>query len=227
MSKKHLFEELKPGELEKIIKKSGIVYLPLGTLEWHQKHLPFGVDAFISYELCKRACKKTGGCVIPPVYFGTDREHNVDGKIFHGMDARVGRILPGSIYFLKQDFFYKFLKQIASNIAKQGFKKLVIVSAHSGPGHQRVIEQLVQEKINNLKIIVFPGKLFEGSIDHAGKIETSLMLSLKPQLVDLSKLKKPYEAMRGEDPVSATKEIGNKQLQKIIKQIVKKVKKAQ
>ena len=226
MKKKILFEELKPDELEEIIKKYGIVYFPLGTLEWHQKHLPFGVDAFISYEICKRACQKTGGCVIPPVYFGTDREHKVNGKIFYGMDARAGRILPGSVYFLKQKFFYKFLKQVAQNVSHQGFKKLVIISGHSGTAQQQVIEKLAKEKVDNLKIIAFPGKLFAGSIDHAGKIETSLMLAIKPELVNLSKLKKPYEAMIGENPLKASKEAGIKQLHRIVNQITNKVKKA-
>lgn len=224
MNQKILLEELKPDELKEIIESSGIVYLPLGTLEWHQKHLPFGVDAFISYELCKEACKNTAGCVIPPLYFGTDREHNINGKIFHGMDARVGRILPGSVYFIKQEFFYKFLKQIAINIAQQGFKKLIIVSAHSGTAQQQTIEQLTQERISNLKIVIIPGKQFEGGIDHAGRIETSLMLAIKRELVDLSKLEKPYEAMSGEDPLMATKEAGKKQFKKIVEQIVKKAK---
>ncbi len=115
---KILFEELHPNELKQIIQESGTVFLPLGSLEWHERHLPFGLDAYVSHEICKRVCKRTGGCVIPPVYFGTDREYKVDGKTFHGMDARAKKILPGSIYFLKQDLFYQFLKSIAKNTLK-------------------------------------------------------------------------------------------------------------
>ncbi|MBI4225897.1 creatininase family protein, partial [Candidatus Roizmanbacteria bacterium] len=132
MNKSLLYEELSTQELEKIIKNPGITYLPLGTLEWHSKHLPFGLDALVSYELCKRVCNITGGCVIPPLYFGTDREHNLNGKILHGMDAKAGEILPGSLYFLKQDLFLNLLRSIANNVKEQGFKKLVIISAHSG-----------------------------------------------------------------------------------------------
>lgn len=100
------FEELHPDELAVIIRESGVAYLPLGTLEWHERHLPFGLDAMVSYEICKELCRKIGGCVIPPFYFGTDREHKIDGEIFHGMDARAKRILPGSIYFLKKGLFF-------------------------------------------------------------------------------------------------------------------------
>lgn len=223
MNRKILFEELKPHEIKKVIEKSGIIDLPLGTLEWHERHLPFGVDAYISYELCKRACKETGGCVIPPLYFGTDREHKRKGKVFHGMDARAERILPGSVYFLKQDFFYKLLKQIVINIAQQGFNKLVIVSGHSATAQQQVLEKLSKMKVDKLQFIIFPGKLFSGGIDHAGEIETRLMLALRQDLVDLSRLKKPYEATIGEDPYKATKEDGRKQVKKIVNQIVDKV----
>ncbi len=222
-----LFEELSPKELNNLIKNSGIVYLPLGTLEWHQHHLPFGVDAIISYELCKQACTKTGGCILPPIYFGTDREHDINGNIFHGMDVRAGRILPGSIYFLKEDFFYSYLLQIVHNIADQGFKKLIIISAHSGTAQQRTLEKVVKEYNGGLKILIFPGKQFPGGgIDHAGKIETSLMLAIRPDLVDISQLEKqikPYEALSGDDPLDASEEAGKEQIEQIVQQVIKVV----
>lgn len=206
MKSRFLFENLNPQELDEIIKTEGIIYLPLGTLEWHERHLPFGLDAIISNELCKAACLMTGGCVMPPLFFGTDREHEVYGKIFHGMDARAGRILPGSVYFIPQKIFLEFMNQIVKNINDQGFKKLVIVSAHSGPGQQKVLEKLSQEKYPALKLIVLPGKQFIGGIDHAGQIETSLMMFLRPKLVRLDKLEPPYEAIAGEDPRLASRE---------------------
>ena len=223
MVSKILFEELKPHELEAIINQSGLVYLPLGTLEWHEKHMPFGVDSFISYKLCIAACERTGGCVIPPLYFGTDREHDIDGTIFHGMDSVAKRILPGNIYFLKSDLFYQLLQQIALNVAQQGFKRLVIVSAHSGTAQQQVLEKIEQEELEDLEIITLPGKEFDGGIDHAGNIETSLMMSLYESLVDKSKLKKPYEALRGDDPAQASKEEGDERFKNIVNQIIARV----
>lgn len=218
-----LFEEYNPDELQKIIKSSGIAFLPLGTLEWHGDHLPFGTDAFISYELSKAVCTKTGGLVIPPLYFGTDREHDVEGKTMHGKDAEVGRILPGSIYFLREDLFYQMLKSIAENIDSQGFKKLVIISAHSGTAQQNVLEKLSREKYVNLKLFVFPGKLFPGGIDHAGKIEASLMMSIRKDLVHLDKLKKPHEGISGEDPAEASEKEGHKHFDQIADKIEKEI----
>ncbi|MBW3019238.1 creatininase family protein [Candidatus Woesearchaeota archaeon] len=219
-----LFEELHPGELKGIIEKSGTVFLPLGTLEWHENHLPFGVDALISYKICRAVCNKVGGCVIPPLYFGTDREHNINGRIMHGMDAKVGKILPGSIYFLKPDLFYQLLKSIAENVAEQGFKRLVVVSAHSGTAQQQALEKLSKEKVGNLKILVFPGREFPGGIDHAAKIETNLVLALRKDLVHISKLKKPYTGLIGDDPLESNEQDGKKQFNEIVEFIVNKVK---
>lgn len=221
MSKSILYEELSPQELEQIIKTNGVIYLPLGTLEWHSKHLPFGLDAFVSYELCKQACIITGGCVIPPLYFGTDREHSINGKILHGMDAKAGELLPGSLYFIKQDLFLNLLRNIVHNVQEQRFKRLIIVSAHSGTAQQQALETLITEKFGNLKLLIFPGKLFEGSIDHAGPIETSMMLAINKPLVHMEKIKEPMGPIRGENIESASEKDGLERIRKIVNQIVK------
>lgn len=218
-----LFEELHPDELEQVIKRSGIVYLPLGTLEWHERHLPFGLDAMVSYEICKEVCKRIGGCVIPPLYFGTDREHKVEGKVFHGMDARAKRILPGSIYYLKKNFFLRLLRSIAENVNQQGFKTLIIISTHSGTAQQEVLERLERDAVGSLQVLVFPGKKFAGRIDHASKLETGLMFAIRPDLVQLQKLKPPYEAIVGEDPLLANKSEGKRHFYAIVEDIVKQV----
>lgn len=221
--KLNLFEELHPDELQRIIKESGIVYLPLGTLEWHERHLPFGLDAMVSYEICKEVCRRIGGCVIPPLHFGTDREHKVGDKVFHGMDARAKRVLPGSIYYLKKNLFFRLLRSVAESVHQQGFKTLVIVSAHSGSAQQETIEKFACEGVESLHILVFPGKRFAGGIDHASKRETGLMLALRPDLVHLRKLTPPYEAIAGEDPFLANTSAGKEHFDAIITDIATKI----
>lgn len=224
MQKPPLLEEANPTLLSSIKDDSGIVYLPLGTLEWHQQHLPFGVDAYISHELCKRVAKQTGGCIMPPLYFGTDREHQVGKKLLHGMNVKAGKILPGNFYFLKENLFSELLEQIVDNVEEQGLKKLVIISAHSGTAQQRVIEKLKGNNQRGLEIIIFPGKLFAGGIDHAGKIETSYMMAIRPDLVKIDRLKEPpYEALIGDDPKQSSREDGERRLMETVEQIVVEV----
>ena len=220
------FEELKPEELKQIIDTVGLVYLPLGTLEWHERHLPLGLDAMVSEALCLAACEQTGGCVIPPLYFGTDREHEVNGKVLHGMDAKAGKELIGSIYYLNQELFFEVLKGIASNISKQGFRQLVVISAHSGSAQQETIEKLAQEKFGDLKIIVLAGRNFIGGIDHAGKLETQLLLAVDKSKVEISKITEPFEGLLGDSPLTATIEEGKKQFEAIVQQINNLIKKS-
>ena len=214
------YEELSPLELKYIISDPSLIYLPLGTLEWHSKHLPFGLDALVSYELCKRACKITGGCVIPPLYFGTDREHEINGKIYHGMDAKAGELLPGSLYFLQQEVFFSMLRQIVKNVEEQGFRKLAIVSAHSGTAQQNTLEQLMKESRTTLSVHIFPGRTFEGGIDHAGTIETSLMMAINDSLVHMERIVEPMGPIIGENLQTASKAEGLERIDKIVKQIV-------
>lgn len=217
------FEELKPQELKEIIETSGIVYLPLGTLEWHERHLPLGLDALLAYELCIKSCEKTGGCVVPPFYFGTDREHNINGEIMHGIDAKVGRRMTGSVYFLESNLFLTLLKRIVRNLSEQGFKKLVIVSGHSGTAQNIVLTELEKEQFGNMKLIILPGKKFAGGGDHAAEKETRLMMAVNNSLVNLENLKEPYEGILGDNPLNATKKEGEKHFNSIVEQIVKMV----
>ena len=48
-----------------------LAYLPIGTLEFHGEHLPFGVDSFEAHGLCVRAAELSGGVVLPPVYLAS------------------------------------------------------------------------------------------------------------------------------------------------------------
>ncbi|MHA1255309.1 MAG: creatininase family protein, partial [Promethearchaeota archaeon] len=48
MSEKVLYIELTPQEFQERLLEAPIAYLPLGTLEWHGRHLPLGADGLIS-----------------------------------------------------------------------------------------------------------------------------------------------------------------------------------
>lgn len=112
---------------------------------------------------------------------------------------------------------------MAENVEQQGFKILVVVSTHSGPGQQKVLEKLAQEHIGSIRILVFPGKKFAGGIDHASKLETGLMFDLREDLVHLQKLRLPYEAIAGDDPFLANKSEGKRHFDAIVKNIAREV----
>ncbi|MFM2069895.1 MAG: hypothetical protein RLZZ623_158, partial [Actinomycetota bacterium] len=68
-------EMLRPGEIEAALAAAPIVYMPLGTIEWHSVHLPVGLDGLTAHGVCVRAALASGGLVYPPLFFGTGGGH--------------------------------------------------------------------------------------------------------------------------------------------------------
>ena len=65
---------LRPNEVIEKKKEKSLIYLPIGLIEWHGPHLPFGTDAF-NAELCAlKSAEQTGGVLLPTLYIGTERE---------------------------------------------------------------------------------------------------------------------------------------------------------
>jgi creatinine amidohydrolase len=223
MTKEIQFEKLHPQELAEIIKTTGTIFVPLGTLEWHERHLPFGVDLYIAYKICLITSKNTGGCVLPPIFLGTDTVYEEDGKKYRGMNIQAKKILPGSIYPLDENIFKKLIESLVCNLISQGFKRIVMVTGHCEPTQMKILQEINDKQDDNCKIILFPNKniFFNGGLDHAGEIETRLMMAIDESLVDLSKLSKPYTALIGEDPIKATKEDGIEQINNIVKQLTR------
>ena len=70
---------MRPGQLEAAARKFPVVYVPVGCIEWHGRHLPLGTDALKAHGILVKCAEKFGGVVYPPVYFhaGFNREHLV------------------------------------------------------------------------------------------------------------------------------------------------------
>jgi len=200
--------------------KAGIAYLPLGTVEWHERHLPLGTDGLVAWEVCKAACKRTGGCVIPPLYLGTSTSEVRGGKKLIGMERVAGTELPGGLYYLEPDVFYKVIESVASNAERQGFRRLVIVSGHLGVEQVKALERLVSDWKGKIKI-AFHGRGIWGEGGHAGIGETSIMLALHEELVAMDKLPGPYKGILETSPWGANKTLGKKIIADAVEKIVK------
>ena len=212
MTGKIRFEELLPHEIERIIDEEPILYLPLGTLEWHSLHLAIGNDALKAYEICLRAAKRTGGVVAPATYWAI-------GGVPYPWTTRFN---PNLI----EDLFYA----IFSQMEHVGFKVIIAITGHYG------IEQLYRLKraacnfMYGSNIIIAPMPEYEVAYevgyrgDHAAKWETSILWALRPDLVDMKRLskdlEKPLEGVIGDDPRRyASRKLG----ERVVKHIVDKL----
>jgi creatinine amidohydrolase len=80
------------------------------------------------------------------------------------------------------------LRDVASSLAGQGVRKLVILNGHGGNDFRQMIREL-QPAVAlflctiNWYTVVDPRPLFAEPGDHAGELETSVILHLAPELV--------------------------------------------
>ena len=112
-----LWEELREEEFEEAIRTSGkVCVVPLGCLEMHGQHLPVGTDTMTCYHIAKEAAKIEPVTVFPGQWFGSVPGLNMwKGTIDLSLELRL-----------------RLLDELCSEIARNGFKKILILNGHGG-----------------------------------------------------------------------------------------------
>jgi creatinine amidohydrolase len=223
LSEKVLYIELTPQEFQERLLEAPIAYLPLGTLEWHGRHLPLGADGLISSGFFVELAKKVGGIVLPMLFLGTDNSKIVEGEDYYGMDiesypSQHPKKLLGSAYWIKRSLLKQILEEILKQLKRAGFK-IVVAHGHS-PSTMLFYQQSKRWKRDyGLELFTcWRNKESDGlglQTDHAAANETSLVMALKPETVKIENLpndmnKEPLGIM-GKDPREfASADIGKK-----------------
>lgn len=228
------YEELAPREFRERIAAAPIAYLPLGTLEWHGEHLPLGSDGLQSHGFFCRLAGQVGGIVLPPLFLGPDRTSEIDGKTMIGMDfwleqsghgQHAPRQLDGSAYWVPDDLFRTMLDAIMEQLKRAGFR--IVVGHGHGPSTSYFVSQIGawSNRFGLTCMTVRPHAddpveehhTHGVMTDHAGSNETSLLMSLHPEMVHMDRLPDdPHEwplAVSGEDPrTGASPEYGQRSI---------------
>lgn len=167
---------------------SPILLLPLGSVEQHGGHLPVDTDSVIANFICNEVATRLSALVAPGFPYGC-RSQPVSGG---------GELFPGTVG-IHGTIYSKFLADILVSYARHGLNRIVLVVGHF-ENAQFAIEgaTIAQECSSDLRVIVLnwwdvptPAQLdsvFAGSFpgweaEHAGIVETSLMLHLDPDAV--------------------------------------------
>lgn len=174
------FAESRPEQVRRMLGEAPVAYVPFGSLEWHGEHCPLGLDGLKSEELLRRAADITGGVLFPTVFWGA----------FHTMRFPFSFHFPS---FINGAMVGRMLVELR----RIGFKVIVMLTGHY-PLTQ-VLHLYLQARIFNLRkgsvALAFPEMLFAWDMgyfgDHAGHWETSIMMHLRPELVDTSALEGP------------------------------------
>lgn len=180
--------ELIPEEFALARDQQALLYLPAGSIEWHNNHLPFNTDSIIAENLCRRLAESTGGLILPVNHWGTDCTFNKRGPYQFAPAA-------GSISLFNAALFSDLLRKIILGVIDNGFHRIVILAGHGGAGDRHSIENVVNE-VNQSGLIkamyMYPYLFTKGC--HAGHWETLMLLGLRPDLVRYGKEYIKYNA---------------------------------
>ena len=239
MNEKVLYTELNPQEFKERLLNAPIAYLPLGTLEWHGRHMPLGADGLISQGFFIKLAQEIGGIVLPMLFLGPDDFSRKDENFFFGMDIlsypkNQPQQLDGSAYWVSEDFFKQILEIILVQLKRAGFK---IIVAHGHEPSTTLFKQNIENWKEDYGLELFVcWKIGEPprvglQTDHAAANETSLMMALRPDLVTIENLPKDINerplGLIGEDPRKfADSEQGNRIIELQINNMKKLLRKA-
>ncbi len=222
-----------PHELEAVIQNCPVAYLPLGTFEHHGRHMPVGNDAIKAEALCRLIAQKVGGAVLPPLYYGIGGGHI-------GFDWTV---------MAEEEWVRPILTRTLEHLARFGFKVIVMLTGHY-PGEQtKMVKEAAREvesRVKGVRILGLPEyEAYTPQVgDHAAKWETSILMALSPELVDMSRLgakpaspspngfhnsdpADPLYAIAGDDPrFYASEELGRKTVDEIVRTLSGQIKDA-
>jgi creatinine amidohydrolase len=167
-----------------------IVVLPLAAIEQHGPHLPVGVDAIIAEGMIKAANDALPDDL--PVTFLPVQEVAKSNE--HGS-------FPGTLTLDWKTAINQWL-EIGRSVARAGARTLVMVTSHGGNVAPMEIAARELRVSQGMRVVttswgrlgewqdVYPYHGGDADLDiHAGLSETSLMLALRPDLVDMGKAK--------------------------------------
>ena len=162
-------------DLRKIIKKKKqIAIIPVGSIEQHGPHLPISTDSDIVTEIASKFSDKVKGILLPTISYGISDEH-----------------FPFFNLSIKKSTLSKILEDICESLIKNGISKIIIINGHYG--NLDSLKSFERKQKTRRKIEIFSyWKYMDREFDHAGNVETSIMLAISKN-VDMRKVKKGFQ----------------------------------
>ena len=221
-----------PNLRKSIKKKKQVAIIPIGSIEQHGPHLPVSTDSEIVTEVAKRLSEIKGYFLLPTLTYGVSFEH-----------------APFFNLSIRESTLRTVLIDLCSSLLANNIKTVFIINGHHGNLKSIKNIDVKLQKLSKNKIKVFPlsyWHFMKREFDHAGFVETSLMLTISKnvkmklakkglitdkmtereikrlgKLANQSFSKATKNGIWG-DPTKASKKDGQKILDEIIKNLGKK-----
>ncbi len=220
-------------ELRKAIRnKSQAAIIPIGSIEQHGPHLPISTDSDIVTEVSKRIAEKKGFQLLPTITYGVSFEH-----------------APFFNLSIRESTLRLMVSDLCVSLLENKIKTVFVINGHHGNLRPLKNIDLKLKKLTNGRLRVFSFSYWhfiKGEFDHAGFVETSLMLAISRN-VRMSRAKKGLitDGMSGQEikklgklanesfpkatrngiwgnPTKATKKDGQRILAEIVKNLGKR-----
>lgn len=215
------------------LKKIKKAIIPVGSLEQHGSHLPVSTDSLIAEYIARLVGERTGAFVLPVISYGVSFEHK-----------------PMFNVSLRNSTLSTVLCDACVSLAENRINQIVILNGHHG--NMGALQYIAQELQGGISRHVSVHTLhywhaLDHEFDHAGEVETSLVLAIAPELVRmdravpnskrLSKSKAAYSSITNApgsfpkitgngvwgDPRKASAEKGKKWIEKMVAGLAKTI----
>jgi creatinine amidohydrolase len=178
---------LKASELRALAQRDAIVLVPVAAMEQHGPHLPVMVDSLLCAEVALRAASRVAArepvVVAPTVWSGLSEHH-----------------MPlGGTFTLDFAAFFALLRCLCRSLVRHGFRRIFLLNGHGG--NRFALRVVVDELSGELGAAMATATYWEPAaariadilerqpgLQHACEAETSMVMALRPELVDRERL---------------------------------------
>ena len=181
----NVLSEMSAHELEQFISHETVGLLIFGACENHGDHMPFGSDFIMPFELAKRVAARYGKkmVIFPPIPYGVSSHH----KDFFMTVS------------FEPDTMINVIRDILQSLINNNIRRILIINGHDGNiAPIELASRIIKER--NPKVVISCLESWwtlVGSIDkdlfdvweglgHGGEAETSAMLAVRPDLVNMA-----------------------------------------
>lgn len=183
--------DMTPPEMKKYVENNAVCIVPIGSLERHGEHMPFGTDGVVAETVAVRAAEMEDCVVFPTWYYGQVHEASC---------------FSGTVNF-PPEMLIAMLRQLLSQIAANGFRKIVFVNGHGGNSNMlRFFDMATmdEERPYSLYLLDCGNDFYTDEektaveavhktwiMGHADEDETSMIMACRPDAVKQDQI--PYE----------------------------------
>ena len=180
-------KEMRPDDIAKILATDPRLIVPIGTCEQHGPHMPLGCDTIIVERLSDDLSAEFGVLRAPTLEYGVNV---VTERLFAGNAS------------LRRKTLHRAINDLIDTWESSGIREFILLTAHEHDPHLEAISTIITHGARVRVVDIFGmkfGDLLEGQTEpmHGDEVDTSLMLHIAPELVDMS-LAEEYMMSRDE-----------------------------